>query len=77
MLYKQLSAARDDDELRELRDDLLDRFGPLPVEAQNLVEVIRLKIRCRRLGVGVDVTAASCGCASARARASTRRGSCA
>jgi transcription-repair coupling factor (superfamily II helicase) len=50
-LYKQLSGARDDDELGALRGDLLDRFGPLPVEAQNLLEVIRLKIRCRRLGV--------------------------
>ncbi|HTO06413.1 MAG TPA: transcription-repair coupling factor [Myxococcota bacterium] len=55
-LYKQLSGARDDDELAALRGDLLDRFGPLPVEAQNLLEVIRLKIRCRRLGVvSVDV----------------------
>jgi transcription-repair coupling factor (superfamily II helicase) len=55
-LYKQLSGARDDDELVALRGDLLDRFGPLPVEAQNLLEVIRLKIRCRRLGVvSVDV----------------------
>ena len=50
-LYKQLSGARDDAELAALRGDLLDRFGPLPVEAQNLLEVIRLKIRCRKLGV--------------------------
>ncbi|MFI5314304.1 MAG: transcription-repair coupling factor [Myxococcota bacterium] len=50
-LYKQLSGARDDGELAALRGDLLDRFGPLPVEAQNLLEVIRLKIRCRRLGI--------------------------
>jgi transcription-repair coupling factor (superfamily II helicase) len=51
VLYKQLSGARDDDELAALRGDLLDRFGPLPAEAENLLEVIRLKIRCRRLGV--------------------------
>ena len=50
-LYKQLSGARDDDELGALRGEILDRYGPLPVEAENLVEVIRLKIRCRRLGV--------------------------
>ena len=50
-LYKQLSSARDDDELATLRGDLLDRFGPLPEAAQNLLEVIRLKIRCRKLGV--------------------------
>jgi len=50
-LYKQLSSARDDDELAALRGDLLDRYGPLPDAAQNLLEVIRLKIRCRELGV--------------------------
>jgi transcription-repair coupling factor (superfamily II helicase) len=51
VLYKQLSSSRDDDELSEVRADLLDRFGPLPPEAQNLLEVIRLKIRCRDLGI--------------------------
>ncbi|MBM4335829.1 MAG: transcription-repair coupling factor [Deltaproteobacteria bacterium] len=50
-LYKQLSSARDDEELAALRGDLLDRFGALPDAAQNLLEVIRLKIRCRSLGV--------------------------
>jgi len=55
-LYKQLSSARDDDELGALRGDLLDRYGPLPDAAQNLLEVIRLKIRCRKLGVlAIDV----------------------
>ena len=57
VLYKQLSSARNTDELAEIRDDVLDRFGPLPSEAQNLVEVIRLKIRCRQVGIAaVDVT---------------------
>jgi transcription-repair coupling factor (superfamily II helicase) len=57
VLYKQLSAARDETELREVLDDLLDRFGPLPLEARNLADVIRLKIRCRTLGIeGVDTS---------------------
>ncbi len=51
MLYKQLSSARDDAELAEIRADLLDRYGALPPEAENLMGVIRLKIRCRRLGI--------------------------
>jgi transcription-repair coupling factor (superfamily II helicase) len=51
MLYKQLSGARDDGELREILDDLLDRYGPLPAEARNLAELIRLKIRCRQLRI--------------------------
>ncbi len=51
VLYKQLSSARDLGGLEEIRGDLLDRFGPLPPEAQTLLEVIRLKVRCRELGI--------------------------
>jgi transcription-repair coupling factor (superfamily II helicase) len=50
-LYKQLSSARDDAELDAARFDLLDRCGALPPEAENLVGVVRLRLRCRRLGV--------------------------
>jgi len=57
VIYKQLSSARDEAELRDVVDDVLDRFGPLPDEAKNLVEVIRLKVHCRSLGIeSVDTT---------------------
>jgi transcription-repair coupling factor (superfamily II helicase) len=51
VLYKRLSSARDENEVALIRDELLDRFGRLPREAENLVEVIRLKIAARRLGI--------------------------
>ncbi len=51
VFYKQLSSARDGDELAEIRGELLDRYGPLPAEALSLFEVIRLKLRCRDLGI--------------------------
>jgi transcription-repair coupling factor (superfamily II helicase) len=51
ILYKRLASCRDDDEVARIRDELLDRMGPLPAEALNLLDVIRLKIRARRLGV--------------------------
>ena len=51
VLYKRLSSCRDDAEVDGIRDELLDRFGELPVEAQNLIEVIRLKIVARKLGI--------------------------
>jgi transcription-repair coupling factor (superfamily II helicase) len=56
VLYKRLASCRDDTEVDRIRDELLDRFGPLPVEADNLIEVIRLKIVAKRLGIlTVDV----------------------
>lgn len=51
VLYKRLSSARDENEVALIRDELLDRFGRLPAEAENLLEVIRLKILARRLGI--------------------------
>lgn len=51
VLYKRLSNARDESEVALIRDELLDRFGRMPTEAENLLEVIRLKILARRLGI--------------------------
>ena len=51
VLYKRLSSARDENEVALIRDELLDRYGRLPAEATNLIEVIRLKIAARRLGI--------------------------
>ncbi len=51
VLYKRLAGAPDPATAEELRDELLDRFGPLPAEAENLVDVIRLKIAARDLGI--------------------------
>jgi transcription-repair coupling factor (superfamily II helicase) len=56
VLYKRLASCRDDAEVDRIRDELLDRFGTLPVEAENLIEVIRLKIVAKHLGIlAVDV----------------------
>jgi len=51
VLYKRLASAPDGNDLDRVRDELLDRFGPLPEEAQHLIEVIRLKIAARSLGI--------------------------
>jgi transcription-repair coupling factor (superfamily II helicase) len=51
VLYKRLASCRDEAEIERIRDEILDRFGPLPIEAENLFGVIRLKILARRLGV--------------------------
>jgi transcription-repair coupling factor (superfamily II helicase) len=53
VLYKRLASCRDDAEVDRLRDEILDRYGPLPPDAHHLLEVIRLKIQARALGVAV------------------------
>ena len=51
VLYKRLSNARDGNEVARIRDEILDRYGVMPAEGENLLQVIRLKLRARKLGI--------------------------
>jgi transcription-repair coupling factor (superfamily II helicase) len=51
VLYKRLASAREGSEVDRIRDEILDRYGPLPREGEDLLRVIRLKIAARQLGV--------------------------
>jgi transcription-repair coupling factor (superfamily II helicase) len=50
-LYKRLAAADSDAAVAELAAELADRFGPLPVEAEQLLDTVRIRVAARRLGV--------------------------
>jgi transcription-repair coupling factor (superfamily II helicase) len=52
-LYRRFSAATQEAEVDRLEEELRDRFGPLPPEAQNLLWLIRLKQLLKRLGIEV------------------------
>ena len=51
VLYKQLSSLRKEEDCKSLHDEWTDRFGQLPGPTQNLIELIRLKIKARALGL--------------------------
>jgi len=50
-LYRRLSDRLSPETVKELEEELLDRFGPLPREGRNLLEVVRAKHQLRRLGI--------------------------
>ena len=50
-LYRRLSGRLTPEMVRELEEEFQDRFGPLPPEGRNLLEVVRLKHRLRQLGI--------------------------
>jgi transcription-repair coupling factor (superfamily II helicase) len=50
-LYKRLAAATDDAVIDDLRVELQDRFGPLPVPAAHLLDTVRIRVAARALGV--------------------------
>ncbi|MGH8529060.1 MAG: transcription-repair coupling factor [Nevskiales bacterium] len=51
VLYKRISAAPDQDALRELQVELIDRFGLLPEPAAWLFKLTTLKLQADRLGI--------------------------
>jgi transcription-repair coupling factor (superfamily II helicase) len=50
-LYRRLSSFDERGELDAFAAELVDRFGKLPPEVENLLEVVALKQLCRRAGV--------------------------
>jgi len=50
-LYRRLSGRLTPEMIKAMEEELLDRFGPLPPEGGNLLEVVRLKYLLRTLGV--------------------------
>ena len=51
ILYKRIAAARNDDDLRQLQVELIDRFGLLPDPAKNLFRQMKLKLAAQLLGI--------------------------
>lgn len=47
-LYRRLAALEMHDEVEAFAAELIDRFGPLPSEVQNLLDVIQIKLLCRQ-----------------------------
>ncbi|MGB1271950.1 MAG: TRCF domain-containing protein, partial [Endozoicomonas sp.] len=51
ILYKRIAAAANDQELKNLQVELIDRFGLLPEPAKNLFRQMRLKLNAQALGI--------------------------
>ena len=49
--YRKLAASRTDEDLKELADELTDRYGKLPEEFETLFGVARLRMKARELGI--------------------------
>lgn len=56
-LYRRLADSKSDEEIDGIGQELLDRFGPLPEEAQALLLVAQLRARAKRLGIKEIVSA--------------------
>jgi transcription-repair coupling factor (superfamily II helicase) len=49
-VHRRIAAAREVAELRELRDELADRFGPVPEPLQNLISLQEARLKLGQVG---------------------------
>ena len=51
VLYKRIAAAENDDDLKTLQVELIDRFGLLPEQAKHLFRQTRLRLKAEAMGI--------------------------
>ena len=50
-VYRRIAVARSEDDVRQIREELTDVYGPMPEEVQVLLELAGLRIWASRLGI--------------------------
>lgn len=47
-VYQDIALCRTEEDIQNIIDELIDRYGPMPKEVENLIEVARIKELCQR-----------------------------
>jgi transcription-repair coupling factor (superfamily II helicase) len=50
-LYRRIGEIRNHEEILKLKEELRDRYGPLPAETKNLLTLLRIKLIAKELGI--------------------------
>ena len=51
VLYKRIASAADEEQLKDIQVEMIDRFGLLPASVKNLVRITEIKIMAVKLGI--------------------------
>ncbi len=51
-LYRRLGDLREENDIQSFAAELVDRFGRLPTEVEQLLQIVQIKEQCRKAGVG-------------------------
>ena len=50
-LYQDIALCKNEEEILDVTDEIIDRFGEMPKEVENLIEIARIKILCIQKGI--------------------------
>ena len=50
-MYQKLSNVSNEEEIQNVIDELIDRFGDIPKETLNLIEIVRIRNKCKEIEI--------------------------
>ena len=50
-IYQDIALCRTEEDIANIVDELIDRYGNMPPELENLLDIVRIKELCRSLGI--------------------------
>ena len=50
-VYQNIALCNTEEDIKNIEEDIIDRFGKMPKEVANLLEIARIKGMCRNLGI--------------------------
>ena len=50
-MYQKLSNAENNENIEDIIDEFIDRFGEIPKETLNLIEIVKIRNKCRKLRI--------------------------
>ena len=50
-VYQNIALCRNDEDIEDVIDEITDRFGTMPIEVENLIEIAKIKILARNAGI--------------------------
>lgn len=50
-VYQDIAVSKTEEDLKDILDELIDRYGSLPEEVHNLIEIARIKQLCKKSNV--------------------------
>ena len=50
-MYQDIALCKNEEDIQNVIDEMIDRFGNMPREIENLIEIARIKILCKKLKI--------------------------
>lgn len=50
-IYQDIAISKNEDDLIEVTDEIIDRYGTMPKEVENLIEIARIKRMCKESNI--------------------------